>query len=305
MSPPPDTPGRKGALAGLAAGVLAVSSAAVLIRLADAPPLTIAAYRLIVASLVLVPIAATQRHPSVALDGRTLLEALGASCLLAVHFWAWIGSLSLTSVASSTVIVTANPLLVAALTPLLTRDAVRRQTVFGILIALGGVGMLGVEGVRRVAGVPAGEMLAFVGAGAVAGYYIIGRRLRRRLPVLTYVALVYPLAGLMLLVTALASDEPLTGFSPRTWRFLVLLGLVPQLIGHSLLNWSLAYLPAVTVSAAVMWEPVGAAALAALVLGEIPGPIEIVSALLILAGLAVVLTDRAQGNNGRSEDVHS
>lgn len=277
----------RGPLLGLALGVLAVSSAAVLIRLADAPPLSTAAYRLLVASAVVVPVALLRGSYHPAPDWRTLAEACAAAVLLALHFGSWITSLSYTSVASSTVIVTANPLLVAALTPLFTHDRVARRTIMGILVALAGVTVLGFEGGRRAAGLPIGEILALVGAAAVAGYYIIGRRLRPRLPLLTYLALVYPGAALVLTLAALATGSPLHGFTPGTWALLALLGLVPQVIGHSLLNWSLGYLPAVLVSAAVMAEPVGAAVLAAALLGEIPGPGEVVGAILILAGFGL------------------
>ncbi|MBI4497024.1 MAG: DMT family transporter [Chloroflexi bacterium] len=277
-------------LLGLAVGVLAVSSAAVLIRLASAPPLSVSAYRLLVASLVVVPAALwSWRQQAPLLDRRTLAEAFGASVLLALHFGCWIASLMYTSVASSTVIVTANPLLVAVLTPLLTRDPVSLRTVVGILVALGGMSVLGFEGGRRAAGLPLGELLALLGALAVAGYYISGRRLRARLPALTYVALVYPGAAALLTLAALATGSPLAGFPAGTWGLLALLGLGPQVIGHSLLNWSLGYLPAVLVSTAVMAEPVGASALAAALLGEIPTSGELAGGLLILLGVSLAL----------------
>ena len=142
-----------------------------------------------------------------------------------------------------------------------------------------------------------GDGLALLGAAAVAGYYIIGRDLRREMPVLAYVAPVYGLAAAALLAASGATGVALAGFSAETYVYLALLALVPQLLGHSSLNWALGHLPATLVSVAVMAEPVGATLLAWAVLDETPPVTAVAGGALILVGVYLAL--RSQRRNPR------
>jgi drug/metabolite transporter (DMT)-like permease len=279
--------------AGLALGVSAVSSAAVLIRLADAPALTIAAYRLVLASIVVVPIGLFTDWSALRL--LTLkqwgLAAVSAACL-AAHFAFWITSLEHTSVASSVIIVTANPILVAIGARLLLREAASPSVIVGIGMALFGGLVITVGdwdlGDRRLYG----DFLAFLGAVAVAGYYIAGRSLRERLSLFGYIAPVYGGAAVILLVVVMVTGTAMSGFSLETYGYLALVGVLPQLVGHSSLNWSLGYLPATLVATAVMAEPVGATLLAWVVLDETPPVATVAGGALVLSGVYVTLRGR-------------
>ena len=275
---------------GLALGVTAVSTAAVLIRLADAPSLAVASYRLGIAALLLLPLSlALDRTRLLTLPGRTKLLMCASALCLALHFAFWIASLSHTSVASSVVIVTANPILVAIAAHVLLRESLTRSTAAGIGVGLAGGVVIALGdwdlGDRRLYG----DGLALLGAAAVAGYYIIGRDLRREMPVLAYVAPVYGLAAVVLLAFSGAAAVPLAGFSGETYVYLVLLALVPQLLGHSSLNWALGHLPATLVAVAVMAEPVGATLLAWAILDETPPVTTVAGGMLILFGVYLAL----------------
>lgn len=291
MGRPAALPVRRDAVTygGLGAGVLAVSSAAVLIRLAEAPALAVAAWRTGVAALLFLPLAwALYPKALGAVGWRTWLLLLLAGASLALHFAFWIASLSYTTVASSVFIVTANPLLVALGAWLLLGERPRGRVLGGIGIALGGGvllawgdgGGLGAGG-RKVLG----DGLAFLGAVAVALYYILGRRVRPSLPLLAYIGPVYAAATLLLVGAGVTSGTPLWGFSGRSLAFLLLVAFLPQVVGHSLLNWALGRLPAVVVSTAVMAEPVLATALAWLFLGERPPLTTLVGGGIILGGV--------------------
>ena len=125
---------------------------------------------------------------------------------------------------------------------------------------------------------------------AVAGYYIAGRSLRERLSILGYVAPVYGAAAVILAAAAMATGSRLTGFDAEVYGWLVLLALLPQLLGHSSLNWSLGYLPATLVATAVMAEPIGASLLAWAVLDEAPPAASVAGGALVLAGVFTTLT---------------
>jgi drug/metabolite transporter (DMT)-like permease len=288
----------------LTLGVISVSFAAIFIRLAEAPPLVIAAYRLCLASLVVAPTAwIRSRQELRGLSRREVALALLSGAFLALHFGLWIASLSYTSVASSVVLVTANPIFVAIASYLLFRERLGRQGILGIVVCLVGAVLIGYGNWRLGPQPLLGGVLALLGALAVAGYLLIGRRLRQNIGILSYTALTYSSAALLLLVAVLAFGHPLFGYSSTTYLMLVLLAVVPQLIGHTSLNWSLRFVSATLVTIAVLGEPVLATALAFFVLNEAPTLTEVIGGILILGGIFVAFRRGAVG--WRDADVDS
>lgn len=276
---------------GLLVGVVAVSFAAILIRLAHAPAVVIATYRLALASLVVVPLAWWQsRETQVKLDRRDLLLGSLSGLALALHFAFWISSLSYTSVASSVVLVTINPLIVGVASHFLTDDKLSKGALLGIGVSIIGGIVIGYGGVHLSLETIFGDGLALLGSVAVAAYFLLGRHLRGRLSLLSYVAVAYSSAAIVLLVFSLATKQSLHGYSKETYLMLVLLALGPQLLGHSYLNWALRYVSATFVTVAILGEPVGATLLALLVLGEYPTIVEIGGGALILLGIYIALS---------------
>jgi drug/metabolite transporter (DMT)-like permease len=279
---------------GLAAGVVCVSWAAILVRLADASPLAIAAWRMLLAGAVSAGFALARRRRELADLDRRGWALLGAAGLaLAVHFATWVSSLRLTSVASSVALVTTQPVWVALLARAALGERVAPRTGAGIgLAVLGGAAMAGSD-VALGARALAGDLLALAGAVAAAAYFVAGRRVRARLSLGAYVGVVYPGAAAALLAFSLAGGAPLAGYSARTWTALALLAVVPQLLGHSLLNWSLRWLSGTFVAVAILAEPVVSSALAIPVLGEWPSPLQVAGGAVLLAGVALAATGEA------------
>ncbi|MBI2888096.1 MAG: DMT family transporter [Chloroflexi bacterium] len=286
----------------LALGVLAVSSAAVLIRLAaEAPALAIGAYRLSIASLIVLPVAYGVARTDLRRYSPGLLGLAAASGgFLALHFAFWISSLEHTSVASSVLLVTTTPLMVAPLGAWLLKDRVTWPMLAGTVIALAGTAIIAAGD----AGLPAGQAglapgtllgngLALLGAAAMAGHRLTGRRLRREVSLMAFIAVSYPVAALALVAGAVLAGQPLSGFSSETYGLLLLLGLLPQVLGHSALNWALGHMSAMAVSTAVMAEPVGASLLAFALLGEALHPSQLVGGAIVLAGVYLVLRAEA------------
>lgn len=289
-------------------GILAVSTASTFVRFAQAgaPSLVIAAGRLGIATLVLAPWALTRYGAALrSLSRRDLALGLLAGIFLALHFATWITSLEHTSVVSSVVIVTTSPLWVALLSPLVLRERLSRATVIGIALALTGGVVVGLAGPAGAGGGGAhpkallGDFLALVGAWMMAGYLLVGRRLRERLPLVPYVFVVYGMAAIVLLGACVVTGQGAAGLPRDTWLWIALLALVPQLLGHSTFNWALAHLPAAVVSVGLLGEPVGSAILAYIFLAEAPRPLEVGGAVLILAGI-VVATRRARAAGERA-----
>lgn len=296
----------------LVVAILAVSTASILIRLAerDAPSLAIAALRLTFATAMLAPLALTRYRPQVkAMKRGELLLAALSGLFLAVHFGTWITSLEYTSVASSVVLVSTGPLWVALLSRLFLGERMSRASLLGLVLAvLGGVVIATAAACTWAQGFRCsaqnyvlhgrtlwGNFLALAGAWAVSGYLLLGRRLRRTVALLPYIFVTYGFAAVGLLVAVEVSGQAVLGFRPLTYVWLLLLAIVPQLIGHSTYNWALRFLPAAIIAATTLGEPIGSSVLAYLILGETPGLSVVFGGALILSGiyLAVRLSPKS------------
>jgi drug/metabolite transporter (DMT)-like permease len=286
----------------LAFGILAASTASIFIRYAqeEAPSLAIAAWRMSLAALILLPMAVTRRRSELKRLSRAHLGlALLSGVFLALHFATWISSLAYTSVASSVVFVDTVPLWVAIAAPLIGERIPRPVWIGlglafagGVVVALSDACSLSGQGLAcpplsEFVGGKAflGDMLALAGAITAAAYLLIGRRVREQVSLLSYIFLVYGAAALVLVAMLLVSGQPVFGYPAITYLWFLLLALVPQLLGHSSYNWALAYLPAAFVSLTLLGEPIGSTLLAVLLLGEAPTLLRLGGMALILAGI--------------------
>jgi drug/metabolite transporter (DMT)-like permease len=289
---------------GLLAGILAVSTASIFIKFAQhegAPSIVIAAARLSIASLLLSPLALTRfRNDLKLLTRHEWMLALLSGLFLSIHFASWITSLQFTSVASSVVLVTTTPLWVALLAPLLLHENNSSLLYAGLILALAGGVVIGLSDSCNwqdatlvcppwrtfIAGKAfLGDFLALAGAWMAAGYMLVGRRLRAKMPLVPYIFVVYGMSAVVLVFIMFSFGETPLGYSPPVYFWFILLALIPQLFGHSSFNWALKYIPASFVSITLLGEPVGSTILAYFFLREKPGLFKIGGAILILAGI--------------------
>ena len=266
----------------LLGAVLCVSTAAIFIRLAHAPPLAVAAYRLGLAAILFRTLAGPGLLGEIGrLPRRTLTMLAGAGALLGAHFGVWIASLSHTTLINSVVIVATQPLFAAMLSWWWLAERPSPLVWAGMALAAMGCAVL------AGAGRPAlGDLLALLGAVTAAAYLTIGRRLREAMALPRYLAAVHAIAALCIVPVA-AATGPLWGFRGGTLVWLVALAAIPSLGGHGLLNYAVRRAPSYVVSLAILGEPVGAALLAWPVFGELPTARALWGGSLILGGVAL------------------
>ncbi len=293
-------PQRSRLLIVLLVGIFAVSTASILIRFArqaGVPALMVAAYRLSFATLVLSPIV-LRRHTAELkrLTQRDWLAALASGVFLALHFATWVSSLDYTTVTSSVVLVTTGPIWVALASWLFLREKLSRPIVIGLIVSVAGgiiVGLSDSAGFGLAGSQLWGDFLALAGAWFVAGYLLIGRQLRDRMSLIAYIFIVYGSAAVMLIALGLASGASFTAdaagvpYQSIGLVWLVLMALFPQLLGHSSYNYALRFLPTTYVAVVALAEPVGTSILAFFLLNELPPPLTLIGAAVILMGIAV------------------
>jgi len=295
-------------------GILFVSTASIFIRVAqvEASSIVIAASRLLIASIVLVPIALIYYWEQLrSLSRLDLVKGFLSGVFLALHFVLWISSLEYTSVASSVVLVTTTPLWVALLSPLVLKESIKKSVIVGLLVSmLGGVlvglsntcnfqnGRLACLTLTITGRAMLGNFLALFGAWMAAGYMLIGRQLRKRINTVAYTAMVYGIAAVILLFVVIIRSEPVFTYSAETYICLLALGILPQLLGHTLFNWALKYVSAAFVSLTLLGEPIGTIILALIFLKESPTLLEGVGAVLIMIGILIGSVGKDKPVNG-------
>ncbi len=291
---------------GIFLAVVSVSWASIFITWSTSPPITIALYRLGMATAILAGVLAvraalgkevTLRH----LPRRDVAIMAGIGAILATHFTLWISSLKVPqeSIASSVVLVTSHPLMVGILSHFVLKERLNKWMAVGIVVGFSGVVVIALSDYGFGGSLLYADVLAFLG-GIMAGFYFLaGRRLRQRVALLDYAFVVYACATAVLFLYAVVLGESLTPVGSVDTELLLFLALavIPQIGGHTLYNWSLRWVPAPVVSLSLVGEPVGSSLLAWIILTQVPSLGVAVGALLALLG--IYLTVYGQGTQTR------
>ena len=281
----------------LMVGTMAVSTGAIFARLADAPALVIAAYRVGLATLILAPIAWVKARDEIkTLSKRDLKLAVISGFFLALHFATWISSLDYTSVANSVVLVNTNPLWVGLLTPLIAKERVKRATVFSICISVIGGTIIGYGDFAGGGKALWGDGLALAGSICAAIYLLLGRSLRRKLSLVAYIFICYGSAAVILWIIVLSLRLPITGFSPATVAAFWGMAVIAQIIGHSTYNWALRWLSASLIAVSLLGEPIGSTILAYLIFDEGLTVYKVIGGVIILSAIYLAASSESRSN---------
>ncbi|MBL6927799.1 MAG: DMT family transporter [Rhodospirillales bacterium] len=282
-----ERPSTASAIAVLLVALLAVSHGSIFVRVADAHPFVISAFRVGIAAAVVVPLALALRWRELtALSRRTLLYSAGAGCFLAVHFVTWISSLNYTSIANSTVLVTLNPVWIAIVMTIATRHRPRGMVIASVGLSVAGGAIIGYGSAGAGGSSLFGDGLALLGGMCAAGYLMLGRLARRNgISLLSYLALCYGISAGLLWALVLVMKLPITGLSNETYAAMIAMALLSQLIGHGGYNWSLKLFSPGFVAVCLLGEPILASIFGLLYFGEAIPVATLVGAPVIMCGI--------------------
>lgn len=270
--------------------VLAVSFAAILIKLTTAPPAVTALYRMLITAVLLAPFALADTVRALrAMSLRERLAIAGSGAMLALHFLLWIGSLFYTSVASSTLFLSLEPIVVLIGARVFFAERVPLRAWGFALLAVLGTALIGGRDMTAGGTAAYGDLLSVGGTVAVSGYLLIGQTLRRKVSTLSYSLAVYSVAAGVLAIYCMARGYSFVNYPSTDWRAFLLLALIPTILGHTLFNGLLKYLPASTVSMSIVGEPLGATALAYVLFGDRVPVIWFLGAALAVTGIIVFM----------------
>ena len=273
--------------------VIAVSWAAILIRACQAPSTAIAFYRMLFSAVILTPLALTTfRHGFSAYNIRSFFIALLSGFLLAWHFYFWIASLELTSIASSVVLVTTQPIFLAIFTSVFLGEKAGPRGYGGIGLALAGTVFIAGFDLNLSSDYLKGDILALLGAIMAAGYFFFGRLLRPKLSVGPYIYVVYWAATVTLGIILFIKGQLFFTYERIDYWYFLLLALGPTLVGHSLYNYTIKHIKAHKVGVSICAEPVLASIYAIFIFNEYPNIGTLVGGVLIIIALVLVFSEK-------------
>lgn len=274
-------------------GVLAVSTSAIFVKLATAEAGVIAFYRLFFSVLLMLPIFVLKyRNELRLIVKRDWILTIISGIFLAFHFIFWFESLNYTSVASSTVLVTMQPLFAFIGAYLFFKEVITVKAIISAIVAIIGSVIIS-WGDFQVSGTALfGDILALIACGLITGYLLFGQDVRKRMSLITYTFLVYSFSSITLLVYVVIKGEALFGHSNSDWMYFLLLAIIPTLLGHTLFNWSIKWISTTAISMAILLEPVGAAILAYYILEEYIMFSQVIGGVIIIIGILIFLIDQ-------------
>jgi drug/metabolite transporter (DMT)-like permease len=294
----------------LAIGVAAVSTSAVLVKLTTAPSAVVAFYRLLFSALLILPYFLSRSLPELkTFSKKDWLFSSVAGVFLAVHFILWFESLHFTSVASSVVLVTLQPLFSFVGTYFFFKEKISFIAIVSSVIAIIGSVIIS-WGDFRVSGMALfGDFLALAACAMVTAYLLFGQEVRKTHSLMAYTFIVYSFSAITLFIYCISLQYPLMDYPAQDWVYFLLLAIVPTLFGHSLFNWSLKWISTNVISVSILFEPVGAIILAYILLGETVIISQVIGGIIIVFGILVfafekqlkriVKTKMAKNENGQ------
>lgn len=270
-------------------GIIAISFSAIFVRWSDAPAAVTAMYRLLMTNVLMLPFLWSYRSEITRIRLRDWLRTAASGIALGLHFLFWMDSLRFTTVASSTAILTLEPIFVLVGAFLLYGQKTSRAAFMAMCVAIVGAICIGWGDFQFSGAALKGDFLSLIGTVAVALHMLWGKGLRERISAFVYSFFVFLFAGLVLAITNVITGTSFTAYPAKEWGVFLLLAIIPTVFGHYVFNWLLKYMKASSVSMTVLGEPLGASILAYFLLGEKITTIQLLAGCLLLVGVGLFL----------------
>lgn len=273
-------------------GVISVAMSAIFVKMTTADAGVTAFYRMLFSILLMSPVFLYSYLPEIKkLSKRDWAFSAVAGIFLAFHFILWFESLNFTSVASSTVLVTLQPLFAFAGTYFFFKERLSLKTLISGIVAITGSIIIAYGDFQVSGSALFGDVLALIACALITAYLLFGQDVRKRLSLVTYTFIVYGFSTITLFFYIIVKGESFGPYPMGEWMWFLLLALIPNLLGHTLFNWAVKWVSTNVISIAILFEPVGAAVLAYFILGELVSASQIVGGSIVIAGLLFFIVD--------------
>ncbi|MDV6378945.1 DMT family transporter [Sporosarcina sp. GW1-11] len=273
-------------------GVITVGLSAIFVKLATADAGVIAFYRMFFSVVIMLPLFLhSYRHELNELTKKDWLFSAIAGIFLAIHFILWFESLNYTSVASSTVLVTLQPIFALAGTALFFKEIISGKMLISVLIALTGSVIISWGDFQVSGSALFGDALALLACAFITAYLLVGQDVRKRVSLVTYTFLVYSASSIALFFYVLSSQQSFIQYPASDWGWFLALAILPNLLGHTLFNWAIKWVSTNVISIAILFEPVIASIAAYFIFRESISFSQLIGAIVVLTGIMLFVID--------------
>jgi drug/metabolite transporter (DMT)-like permease len=282
-------------VAALFLGATGIGLAPILVRLSEVGPIATGFYRIFL-SLPILWVwvllekrgSAPEVHPAAPIREKSqlwLFIVSGACFAGDLAFWHW--SIKLTTIANSTLLTNFAPLFVLAGSRIFLKERAHPLVIVGLLVSLAGGSLLVRETLSFGHQYLLGDFFAFVTAAFYAGYILTATEIRKRSSTATLMAFSGLVTCPMLLIAAVFSGESMVPHSLHGWMIILCLALASHILGQGMIGYALASLPASFSSIALLWQPVVATLLAAVILREPLTTVKLAGGATVLLGIGI------------------
>lgn len=273
-------------------GVISVALSAVFVKLTDSNSGLTAFYRMLFSVVIMLPIFLMKYRSELSkLQRKDWLFSSVAGVLLAFHFIIWFESLNYTSIASSTVLVTLQPIFAFVGTYIFFKEKVSLKSIVAAVIAIAGSFYISIGDFKVSGSALYGDMLALIACAFITGYLLFGQNVRKRLSLITYTMIVYTVSTITLFLYVLTVEHTFIPAVNSDWLYFILLAIIPNLLGHTLFNYAIKWVSTNTISMAILLEPIGATILAFYIFGEKLISSQIIGGTIVMVGLLIFVID--------------
>ncbi|MGI6586195.1 MAG: DMT family transporter [Lutisporaceae bacterium] len=271
-------------------GVVGISLSSIFAKYSTAPSIVLASYRMFFSIILLVPaLIKNHRHEIKRLRLSSILLCSLSGVFLALHFIFFFESIKYASIASLTVLVNMEVIIVAIIMWLFWKEKISRLGAAGIVLALLGSIIIAFADTSKANNMIYGDFLAVMAALFSSGYTIIGRLQRSNasanVSTTMYTSIVYLGSFLTIGLIMVFTGTPMLGYGINNIVIGLALSVFCTMLGHSLLSWGLKYIKASYVSVAKLGEPVIATILAIILFGQVPGIQQVIGGVVIIGGI--------------------
>lgn len=268
-------------------GVFFTSLSSIIVRVSQAPSLVISFYRMLfTVFLLIIPVAMKEKEVIKNITKKDFILCIISGVFLALHFASWIASINMTTISNSTILVSCSPVFVSLANFLILKEKFTSKMLIGLTMSLIGTGIIamGSSG-GSTNDMMLGNILAFMGAIFVAGYFVIGGIVRKNLSAGSYVFIVYSASVVVLFLMCLLTKTPIFPYSPKEFLLFFALAFFCSILGHTVYNYLMKYISATMISISTLCEPIFASILALIIFREIPSLYTLIGGTIVLSGV--------------------
>ena len=268
--------------------IIAISYSAILVKQTNAPSAIAATYRMLFTVVILLPLFIKKHRSELKLlRKKEVFYSILSGVFLAFHFLSWFESLKHTSIASSVVLVSLQPVFAVIEGVTFYKERYSIISLLGMFVAILGSAVIGWGDFKLGGTALYGDFLSMVAAFMVTIYWLFGQTIRRSVSLITYTILVYSSSAVTLLVYDLVFQYSLANYPIHDWMIFLGLAIIPNIFGHTALNWAVKYVNATTISMVTLGEPIGASIFAFYIFSETLTINQWLGGALILGGLFI------------------